>query len=112
MSEITKKKEKMEFSKKLLVQESALIWLVTIAFIILAFVCIINQYFGELPWITAMAACPWGAYAISQQAYYKKAEKENTKGGIKYETVMAQQAYQTNDEDPPYEGDLVDDAAG
>ena len=112
MSEITKKKEKMEFSKKLLVQESALIWLITIAFIILAFVCIINQYFGELPWITAMAACPWGAYGASQAFYYKKAEKENTKGGIKYESVMAKQAYQTNDEDPPYEGDLVDDAAG
>lgn len=59
------KKDKMEFSKKLLVQESALLWLITIAFIILAFVCIANQYFGELPWITAMAACPWGAYAIS-----------------------------------------------
>jgi len=42
MSEVVKKKEKMEFSKKLLVQESALIWLITIAFIILAFVCIIN----------------------------------------------------------------------
>ena len=105
------KKEKMEFSKKLLVQESALIWLITIAFIILAFVCIANQYFGELPWITAMAACPWGAYAISQQAYYKKAEKENTKGGIKYDTVMMQ--YQTNDNDPiPEEEQLVENADG
>lgn len=106
-----KKKEKMEFSKKLLVQESALIWLITIAFIILAFVCIINQYFGELPWITAMAACPWGAYAISQQAYYKKAEKENTKGGIKYESVMQQLL--TQDNAPPVpEEEFVDDACG
>ena len=37
-----------------------------------------------------MAACPWGAYAVSQAAYYKKAEKENTKGGIKYESIMKQ----------------------
>lgn len=96
---MSNKKEKMEFSKKLLLQESALIWVITIAFIILAFVCIANQYFGELPWITAMAACPWGAYAISQQAYYKKAEKENTKGGIKYESIMHQ--LQTHDNAPP-----------
>ena len=81
-------KKKLEFSKLLLIQESALIWLITIAFIILAFVCIANQYFGELPWITAMAACPWGAYAISQQAYYKKAEKENTQGGVVFETAL------------------------
>lgn len=79
----------MEFSKKLLIQESALIWIVTISFIILAFVCIANQYFGELPWLAAMACCPWGAYAVGQGFYYRKAEKENTKGGIKYDTVMA-----------------------
>lgn len=105
------KKDKIEFSKKLLLQESALIWLITIAFIILAFVCIINQYFGELPWITAMTACPWGAYAISQQAYYKKAEKENTKGGIKYESII--KMLETQDNTPPIpEEEFVEDACG
>ena len=84
------KKEKMEFSKKLLVQESALIWLITIAFIILAFVCIANQYFGELPWITAMAGFPWTAYGVSQACYYRKSQKENTKDGIKFETALAE----------------------
>ena len=81
---------KTEFSKKLLIQESLLIWVVTLAFIVLAFVCIQNQYFGELPWLAAMAACPWTAYGASQAFYFRKAEKENTKGGIKYETVMAE----------------------
>lgn len=85
-----KKKQKPEFSKKLLIQESILIWFITISFIILAYICIANQYFGELPWITAMATCPWAAYAVSQGFYYRKAEKENTKGGIKYDTVMKQ----------------------
>lgn len=83
-----KKTNKTEFSKKLLMQESVLIWIVTIAFIILAFICISNQYFGELPWLTAMAACPWTAYGISQAFYYKKAERENIKGGIKYDSVL------------------------
>lgn len=82
------KKQKLEFSKQLLVQESVLIWVVTLSFIILAFYCVVNQFFGELPWLTAMAAFPWTAYGVSQSFYYKKAEKENTKGGIKYDTVV------------------------
>lgn len=93
-----KKKQETEFSKKLLIQESLLIWIVTLAFIVLAFVCISNQYFGELPWLAAMAACPWGAYAVGQGFYYRKAEKENTKGGIKFETTMNEM--KTNDNDP------------
>lgn len=104
-----KKTNKTEFSKKLLMQESVLIWIVTIAFIVLAFVCISNQYFGELPWLTAMAACPWAAYGVSQGFYYKKAEKENTKGGIKYDTVLSQM--HTNDSDP-LNKEVVNDAVG
>lgn len=82
------KKKKVEFSKSLLIQESILIWVVTISCIVLAFYCIYNQFIGELPWITAMCGFPWAAYGISQACYYKKAEKENTKGGIKYDTTM------------------------
>ena len=83
-----KNKKKQEFSKSLLVQESILIWIHTIATIALAFMCVHLQYFGELPWLAAMVAFPWTAYGVSQHAYYKKAEKENTKDGIKYETIM------------------------
>lgn len=84
-----KKKEKQEFSKILLIQESILIWIITLAFIVLAFVAISNDYIGELPWLAAMCACPWAAYGVSQACYYKKSEKENTKGGIKYETILS-----------------------
>ena len=83
-----KKKKSLEFSKSLLVQESILIWIHTIAMIALAFVCVFRQFFGELPWLAAMVAFPWAAYGVSQHAYYKKAEKENTKNGIKYDTIM------------------------
>ena len=106
-----KTENKMEFSKKLLMQESILIWVITIAFILLAFVCIQNQYFGELPWLAAMAACPWTAYGASQAFYFRKAERENTEGGIKYATVMHQ--YKTNDECPITPSDeFVDNANG
>lgn len=78
-----------EFSKFLLLQESALIWIDTIAGIVLAFYCVINQYFGELPWITAMIGFPWTAYGISQAFYYNKSKAENTAGGIKYDSTIA-----------------------
>lgn len=85
---MAKNKKKKEFSKTLLIQESVLIWLITLAFIGLAFYCVSNQYFGELPWLAAMCGFPWTAYGVSQACYYKKAEKENTKGGITYESVL------------------------
>lgn len=81
--------KKTEFSKKLLIQESLLIWIHTIAMIILAYICVFRGYFAELPWLTAMVALPWTAYGVSQHAYYKKAQVENSAGGIVYETAMA-----------------------
>lgn len=95
-----KNKKKVEFSKKLLIQESFLIWITTLAFLVLAFICIHFQYFGELPWLTAMVAFPWTAYGASQAFYYKKAEKENTKGGIKYETVLKELGIEGDSIDP------------
>lgn len=72
-----KNKNKKEFSKILVGQESILIWIMTICFIVLAFICIEKQYFGELPWLTAMVGFPWTAYGVSQAFYYNKAKREN-----------------------------------
>lgn len=81
-------KQKREFSKTLLIQESALIWISTLAYIVLAFYCIYNGYMGSLPWLTASASLPWAAYGVSQVYYYKKSMAENTKNGVKYASVM------------------------
>lgn len=89
--------KKIEFSKTLLIQESLLIWIHSIAMLVLAYICVLKGYFTEIPWLTAMISFPWAAYAVSQHAYYRKAEAENTKDGIKYETVMANY-YQNNSE--------------
>lgn len=85
-----KRNRTKEFSKWLLYQETMLIWIVTITFLILAFVCVSGGYFGELPWLSAMAAFPWTAYGVSQGFYYRKAMAENTAGGIKYDSAMAE----------------------
>ena len=87
--------KKTEFSKSLLIQESILIWIMSLTFLILAFYCIYMGYTGSLPWLAAMVAFPWTAYGISQAFYYKKAMAENTKDGIKFESVLldAQRTY-------------------
>ena len=87
--------KKTEFSKTLLIQESILIWIMSLTFLILAFYCIYMGYTGSLPWLAAMVAFPWTAYGISQAFYYKKAMAENTKDGIKFESVLldAQRTY-------------------
>ena len=58
--------------------------------IILAFVCVANQFFGELPWLAAMCGFPWTAYGASQGFYYNKSKAENTAGGITYDTAMGE----------------------
>lgn len=87
---MAKKKSKKTFSKVLLIQESILIWIVTLAFLALATFCVWKDYSGSLPWLTAMVSLPWAAYGVSQCFYYNKSTKENTKNGIKFETVMAE----------------------
>lgn len=90
------KKEKVQFSKTLIIQESALIWIITICCLIMAFMCIVRGSFIELPWISVLVGAPWGAYGVSQAFFYKKSEKENTKDGITY--LKAQQAFLAEDD--------------
>ena len=71
------KKIKREFSKSLLIQESILIWIVTIAAFVLAFVCVFVGFTASLPWVSAMVGLPWAAYGVSQAFYYNKAKAEN-----------------------------------
>lgn len=77
-------RNKIEFSKLLLIQESILVWITTISFIVLAFLSIYMGFIGEFTWLAAMCTALWTAYGVSQAFYYKKAMAENTKGGIKY----------------------------
>ena len=82
------KTKKREFSKNLLIQESLLIWIHSIAVLVLAFVCVFRGAYAELPWLTAMVSLPWTAYGVSQLAYYNKSKAENTEGGIIFENAV------------------------
>lgn len=80
--------EKESFSKTLLRQESALIWIMSLSFIVLAFYCIYKGFTGSLPWLSAMVGFPWTAYGISQAFYYRKSQAENTRNGVKFESAL------------------------
>ena len=99
---MAKKNQKRAFSKTLLIQESALIWVITLACLVLAYLCIIYDHVNELPWLATMIACPWTAYAVSQGFYYKKSEKENVKGGIVYETALLTPAAEEEEEEEAF----------
>ena len=81
--------KKKVFSKTLLIQESILIWIITISFITLAFLCVLSGMSAvEIGFLTVLPGVAWAAYGVSQAAYYKKSAQENTKDGIIYETAM------------------------
>lgn len=82
------KPAKTTFSKTLLVQESILIWILSISFIGLAYLCVTKGYTGSLPWLTVTLTGAWTAYGVSQAMYYSKSKAENTKGGIIYDTAV------------------------
>lgn len=83
-----KKKNKVSFSKIMEIQESILIWITTISLIVLAYICVFNQYFGELPWVTAMCGFPWTAYGVTRSFHLNKSKAENTANGITFETAL------------------------
>lgn len=99
-------KPRREFSKTLLIQESALMWIHTIGCLLLAFYCIHLQFDASLPWIAASVGLPWTAYGVSQVFYYKKSLAENTSGGIKYESVLKELDVQLNNTLNNYQNQL------
>jgi TM2 domain-containing membrane protein YozV len=82
------KPTKTAFSKILLIQESILIWLLSLSFIGLAYLCVMKGFSGSLPWLSVTLTGAWTAYGVSQAMYYSKAKAENTKGGIVFETAV------------------------
>lgn len=65
-----------QFSKLLILFETAIVLYLTIKGVQLAQLCIINQFSGGLPWITTMVTSAWAAYGVSVSFYYGKSGKE------------------------------------
>lgn len=65
-----------QFSKLLILFETAIVFYLTIKGVQLAQLCIVNQFSGGLPWITTMVTSAWAAYGVSVSFYYNKGKSE------------------------------------
>ena len=83
-----KEKKKLDFSKRLILDIRILLWIVTIAAIALAFLCIIYGYIGSLPWIATLVGLPWRAHGIVCSFYLNMAKSDHKQGGITYDMAM------------------------
>lgn len=80
--------EQKEYSKKVLDNELALLWVNTIGMMLLAFYCVRTQFDAAFPWLTAMVGLPWTAWSVSKTGYTMKSTKQNSKDGITYEMAL------------------------
>ena len=59
-----------------------------VAYTGLAAYSIYKNYVGSLPWLTGGLGLAFAAWATIQSFLIKKSEKQNTVGGITYDTAM------------------------
>lgn len=81
--------QKIDFSKNLISDIRALLWLVTAGGIVLAAYCIYKGYTGSLPWLSAMVGLPWSAHGVVCSFYLNMAKSDHKSGGITFESAKA-----------------------
>jgi hypothetical protein len=94
------KRKRIEFSKIIFIGVST----ITIAVVVFSFLMIYKT--GDLSPLSYLIPSIFAELATATGFYYKKAERENTKGGIVYDSAMAEQV--SNGEYP--EGGLTDES--
>ena len=88
-----------EFTQYMIVSDNAILWFISISYVVLAGYSIYRNYTGALPWLTSGQALAFGGWATVQCFLIKKSEKQNTKGGITYDTAMREQDRLTTTEE-------------
>lgn len=78
-----------EYSKKLIDDIRALLWIVTVGGLALAAYCIHKNYMGALPWLSAMVGLPWTAHGVVCSFYLNMAKSDHKEGGITFEAAKA-----------------------
>jgi len=86
MKKRTKKKRKIAYSKIIFAGVS----IMTISVVI--FSCKMMYVTGDLSPLAYLIPSVFAELATATGFYYKKAERENTKGGIVYDSAMAEKA--------------------
>lgn len=75
----TQKNKNKEFSKVIMKMEMRLLWINTLGVLGLAYYCVY------------MVSLPWAAWGVSKTGYTMKSVKENTSGGIVYDSAMREE---------------------
>lgn len=94
-------KKRDAFSKRLVRDIRALLWIVTVGGILLAAWCIKEGFTGSLPWLSAMVGLPWTAHGIVCSFYLNMAKSDHKQGGITFETAKAANFVETGSENSP-----------
>lgn len=79
---------KLDYSKRIIADIRILLWIITIAAIVLAFWCVKLGYLGSLGWISVLVGLPWSAHGTVCAFYLNLAKSDHSIGGITYETAM------------------------
>lgn len=87
-------RKKAQFSKLIFIGTTAVTLIVT------AFSLVMMWRTGDISPLAYLIPAVFAETATATGFYYRKAEKENTKGGIVYDTAMAQMG-QRAEEQPP-----------
>ena len=95
------RKARPEFSKQLISDIRALLWVVTVGGLLLAAYCIHTGYTGALPWLTAMVGLPWTAHGTVCAFYLNMAKSDHKEGGITFESARAAGFGQRSENSPP-----------
>ena len=85
-----KKTKRTDYSKKMITDIRALLWVVTVGGLLLAAYCIRTDYAGALPWLSAMVGLPWTAHGTVCAFYLNMAKSDHREGGITFEAAKAE----------------------
>ena len=98
------RRKQSDYSKQLIADIRALLWVVTVGGLLLAACCIRTGYTGALPWLTAMVGLPWTAHGVVCSGYLSMAKSDHRRDGITYDAAKAQgfgQAEDISENSPP-----------
>ena len=93
-----KKTKRTDYSKQMITDIRALLWVVTVGGLLLAAYCIRTGYTGALPWLSAMVGLPWTAHGVVCSNYLSMAKSDHRRGGITFESAKAKDFTQVAEE--------------
>lgn len=82
------KPQPKEFTQYMIVSDNAIMWIVVLGYMLLAAYAIYRGFEGALPWLAGTPAAAFAGWSVTQSFLIKKSEKQNTQGGITYDTAM------------------------